>query len=335
MANGKKELDDRLQKWQEGGIITSEEADAIRAYEALTERRRISPRQIMLYIGGLFVLMAVGFGLQIRWDELGSLGRMLAVSVPTLGLWAAGELLRRRGEWLPQRGAQVLWAVASLLSAVSLGVIFYELGLNRDVDLLILLSSVLATGLAGVAFVLLTTVAQSITFHLLGSLAWFSLYAWIVDTFYAQPPMGYQSVALVIFLIGGGLWLALSEWLTARRRTDLVVVSRVFGALTILGGSFTLAMDPERLWAAGWHKAAMEAIAFLASVAFIAASVKRQSQVFLYSGASFLLLVITYVNFEHFADRIGIPIALLISGAVLIALGLATGRLSRWIRAAR
>jgi hypothetical protein len=88
----------------------------------------------------------------------------------------------------------------------------------------------------------------------------------------------------------------------------------LFGALAVLGSPFVLATEE---YAVTWHKTAMEAIAFLASIAFIAASVKRQSQTFLYSGAAFLLFVITYVNYEHFADRIGMPIALLIAGVVL------------------
>ncbi len=334
-VKGVTDLKERLRKWQEAGLITAEQAEAISAHEALAERRRVSPREIFLYIGGLFVLMAVGFGMQMRWDELGSLGRVVVVAVPTLILWATGEALRRRGGTLPRRGAQVLWVVASLLTALSFGVIFNELDLIDDVNLLILASSLLATGVAGVAFALLTTVAQSVAFHLLGSLAWFSLHGWILDTFYPYPQTRNHWLILVIWLVGGGLWLALSEWLRARGRKDLMAVSRVFGALTILGGTLSLAMDPERFWAVGWHKTAMEAIAFLASIAFIAASVKRQSQVFLYSGAAFLLLTITYVNFEHFADRIGMPIALLITGVVLIGLGLGTGRLSRWIRAAK
>jgi len=120
------------------------------------------------------------------------------------------------------------------------------------------------------------------------------------------------------------------EWLWARERKGLVTVSRIFGALAVLGFTFALATDE---YAVIWQKVTMEAIAFLASISFIAASVKRQSQTFLYSGAAFLLFLIIYVNFEHFTDRIGMPVALLISGAVLIGLGLGTGRLSKRIRA--
>jgi len=60
--------------------------------------------------------------------------------------------------------------------------------------------------------------------------------------------------------------------------------------------------------------------------------VKRQSQTFLYSGAAFLLFLIIHVNLEYFADTIGMPIALLIIGVLLIGLGLGTERLSKRIR---
>jgi hypothetical protein len=194
----------------------------------------------------------------------------------------------------------------------------------------VLVSCLLATGVAGVAFVLLPSIAQSIAFHLCGSATLFSFLAWLD---HILPPFDHfyeNLLVLVIGLVAGGLCLALSEWLRARARKGLVEVSRIFGALAVSGFPFILATDK---YAVAWHKTALEAIAFLASIAFIAASVKRQSQTFLYSGAAFLLFVITYVNYEHFADRIGMPIALLISGVVLIGLGLGTGRLSKRIGA--
>jgi hypothetical protein len=202
----------------------------------------------------------------------------------------------------------------------------YELGLITETALLVLMSCLLATGVAGVAFVLLPSVAQSIAFHLCGSAAFFTFLIWLEETF---PPLNPWR-NLMIGLVTGGLFLVLSEWLRARERKGLVVVSRISGALIILGSLFFLAATEE--YAVTWHKTAMEAIAFLASIAFIAASVKRQSQTFLYSGAAFLIFMITYVNFEHFADRIGMPIALLIIGALLIRLGLGTERLTRRIR---
>lgn len=329
----------KIEEWVGEGLISPEQAEALRRREAegaaVSPARRVRADEIFVYLGSLVVFLAMAFAVQLNWRALGSAGRVLSVLVPTVAMLALGWRLRASDNERLRRGAQALWLGACLLSPLSFGVIFYELDLidwSRlgPSDPLVLVSCLLATGVAGVAFILLPSIAQSIAFHLCGSAALITFLAWLDHTL---PPFNHFYENLLVLLIGlvaGGLWLALSEWLRARERKGVVGVSRIFGALAVLGFTFILATDK---YAVTWHKTAMEAIAFLASIAFIAASVKRQSQAFLYSGAAFLLFLITYVNFEHFADRIGMPIALLISGALLIGLGLGTGRLSRRIRA--
>ena len=86
----------RIKGWVGDGLLSPDQAQAISAYEDLTDRRRITPRRISLYLGGLFVLMAVAFGLQALWADLRWLGRVAVVAVPTIIPWATGELLRRR-----------------------------------------------------------------------------------------------------------------------------------------------------------------------------------------------------------------------------------------------
>jgi len=335
----------KIEEWVEEGLISPEQAEALRRREAkaaaISPALRVRADEIFVFLGSLIVFLAMAFLVQQNWRALGSAGRILSVLVPTVAMLALGWRLRgsesaeEAKRLRLRRGAQALWLGACLLSALCFGVIFYELGLIDDwarrgaSNPLVLVSCLLATGVAGVAFVLLPTITQSIAFHLCGSAALFTFLAWLD---YTLPPLNRfykKMLILMIGLVAGGLCLALSEWLRARERKGLVTVSRIFGALAILGFTFILAMER---YPATWHKTTMEAIAFLASIAFIAASVKRQSQAFLYSGAAFLFFLIIYVNFEHFADRIGMPIALLISGVLLIGLGLGTGRLSRRIR---
>ena len=108
----------------------------------------------------------------------------------------------------------------------------------------------------------------------------------------------------------------------------MAAVSLLAGAVTALSAPFLLAIE---VFDSGWERTAMEALSFTTSLLFIAASVRYQSRIFLYSGALFLLLLIIYLNFEHFAGDVGMPIALLISGVALIILGLGAGRLNRLI----
>ena len=335
----------KIEEWVEEGLISPEQGEALRQREAkavaISPARRVKADEIFVYLGSLVVFLALAFLVGLNWGALGSAARILSMLVPTVAMLALGWRLRgsesaeEARRLRLRRGAQALWLGACLLSALFFMVTFHELGLidwseRGPTDPWVLVSCLLATGVAGVAFVLLPTVTQSIAFHLCGSAALLTFLGWLD---YTLPPLNhfYENLLfLVIGLVAGGLCLALSEWLRAKGRKDLVGVSRIFGALAVLGFAFIPAMDE---YTVTWQKATMEAIAFLASIAFIAASVKRQSQAFLYSGAAFLFFLIIYVNFEHFADRIGMPIALLISGALLIGLGLGTGRLSRRIRA--
>ena len=335
----------KIEEWVEEGLISPEQGEALRQREAkavaISPALRVKADEIFVYLGSLVVFLAMAFLVEQNWRALGSAGRILSVLVPTVAMLALGWRLRgsesaeEARRLRLRRGAQALWLGACLLSALFFMVTFHELGLidwseRGPTDPWVLVSCVLATGVAAVAFVLLPTITQSIAFHLCGSAALFTFLGWLDQTL---PPFNHFYENLLVLMIGlaaGDLCLGLSEWLRSKGRKDLVGVSRIFGTLAILGFTFISATDT---YAATWQKTTMEAIAFLASIAFIAASVKRQSQAFLYSGAAFLFFLIIYVNFEHFADRIGMPIALLISGALLIGLGLGTGRLSRRIRA--
>ena len=128
-----------VEKWVEDGLVSPDQAEAITAYEGLAERRRVSPRKILLYLGGLFVLMAVGFGLQVLWADLRWLGRVVVAAVPTLILWAVGQPLRRRRGPLPRGGAQALWMVAAWLTAILIAVTLvgsvpYQCGLIKPIQ---------------------------------------------------------------------------------------------------------------------------------------------------------------------------------------------------------
>jgi uncharacterized membrane protein len=326
----------KIEKWVAEGLISAEQGEALkqREIEGATPLRRVKADEVLVYLGSLVVFLAMAFLVGVNWTVLGSAGRILSVVVPTVAMLALGWWLRGSENARHRRGAQALWLSGCLLSAFCFGVTFHELHIIDDQAFLALMSCLLATGVAGAAFVLLTTVAQSVAFHLCGSATLITLLIWLHVSLI--PPTFnhfYENLLLMaVCLVFGSLWLAFSEWLRKRERKELAGVSRIFGALTILYSALVLTMHTEREYPALWQKPAMEAIPFLASIAFIAASVKRQSQVFLYSGAAFLLFWIIHVNFQYFREKIGMPIALLIIGAVLIGVGLGTGRLSKKIR---
>jgi len=331
-----KSLLNKIDEWVREGLISTEQAEEIKQREKeikiISPARGMKLNEILVYLGSLIIFLALAFFVILNWRKFGSMGRIVTVLIPTVLMFILGWWLYRSKRVQLRRGAQALWLVACLLSGLVFGVIFYEMGLldlNKPGDLMILVSSLLATMLAGTAFILLPSITQSIAFHICGSAVLFSFIGWLDQIL---PPLSDFYEALGILAIGivfGGLWLVLSERSWIKEKKGLVIVSRISGALTILFFCLVSAMDE---YPATWQKTVMEAMAFLSCITFITVSMKKQSQTFLYSGAAFLLFWITYINFEHFEDRIGMPVALLIIGVLLIGLGLGTERLSRLIR---
>lgn len=322
----------RIEAWAEEGLITVEQADALRQREqgsarAQTRVRRVQVNEILIYLGSLVVFLALAFLVSLRWEVMGGVGKILSVLIPAVAMLVLGWRLLGLDVERLRRGAQALWLGACLLSVITFRVTLEELGLVPDEDLRLLVSFMLATGGAGLAYLLLTTIAQSVAFHLCGSGALLALLLWLDRAF---PPLNPWRT-LVIVLVVGVLWLALAGWLRTREERGLVMVSQLVGTLTILGWALILVTHNYDLL---WYKIAIEIIAFLLSVVFIAMSVKRQSPVFLYTGAACLLALIAYVNLHHFADRVGMPVALFATGVLLIGLGLGTGRLRKRVRTA-
>jgi len=321
------ELWAKIEEWVEEGLISREQGETLIRRERATppaQQRRVQAGEILVYLGSLVVVLALALLLGLNWERLGGTGQVLSVLLPTLAMMGVGWWLRGAEDPRLRRGAMALWLGACLLSVIAVWVVFENLHLIVDEHLQVLDSFVLATGLAAAAFVLMPVITQSIGVHLCASGALFTFLLWLD---YTSPPFNPWRTLLVV-LATGGLWLALAERLWAKARRELVTVARLTVSLTVLGWATALALQPYQV---PWHKTAMEIVAFLLSILFITFGVKRQSQVFLYTGAGCFMALIAYVNLEHFADTVGMPVALFVAGVLLIGLGLGTGRLSKRI----
>ncbi len=228
-----KSLSSKIEEWVGEGLISPEQAEPITSYETLAERRRVSPREIFLYIGGFFVMMAVVFGLQMLWDDLSSLGRVLVVAVPTLILWAAGEALRRREGPLLKRGAQALWMLAAWLTAILIALILNEWpGLDLKKHWLLLWATLGALPLAVMALVVLPGLAQGLAAVSLASGLTIGV-TLVVDVTWAEI----RWVAYLPWLVVGGLALAAAQVARRREKGSLIWLFNLFGACSCLVGA--------------------------------------------------------------------------------------------------
>ena len=231
-------LSSKIEEWVGEGLISPEQAEPVSAYEALAERRRVSPREIFLYIGGFFVLMAVVFGLQMLWDDLRSLGRVVVVAVPTLILWAVGEALRRREGALLRRGAQALWMLAAWLTAILIALIFNEWpGVDLKEEWLTLWASLGALPLAVIALLALPGLPQGLAAISLASGLAIGV-TLVVDATWAEI----RWVAYLPWLVVGAVALAGAEVARRREKGSLIWLFNLFGACSCLLGVLLIAL---------------------------------------------------------------------------------------------
>jgi Predicted membrane protein (DUF2157) len=308
------ELDRRVARWVEAGVIGAEQGEAILALEGLegdgsgpTGRRRAVVVEVLGYLGGVLALVA-GFVLGAEsWDRLGHWGRVGVLAVVTGVLLAAGWRLRGDGGRVLPRLASVLWlgavaGFAGLLAVVLDGDSSDALG---DPSLWVAAGALL---LAGGLYLLERRVLQQV-----------ALFAAVVATMVAggqRLGWSWETVEGYGLLVLGAGWLELGRrGLVAPRRT-----SEALGSLALLSG-------PEVLDAAGsgpWDWGLWLGLGL--AVALVVAGSALRRNVPLGIGAAGMVVFLGQVAGERWRD-LGAPLAILLVGLGLVAAAVVLARL--------
>jgi uncharacterized membrane protein len=305
------ELDRRVGRWVEAGVIGAEQGEAILALEGEGReaggRRRAVVAEVLGYLGGVLAVVA-GFVLGAEsWDQLGRWGRAGVLAAVTGALLAAGWWLRgSEGRVLP-RLASVLWlgAVAGLAGLLA---VLLE---GRSDDALADPPLGVAAGalvLAVVLYALERRVLQQV-----------ALFLTVVATMVAgghRLGWSWETVEGYGFLVLGAAWLELGRrGLVGPRRT-----SEVLGSLALLTGPAVL--DVEAVGPGDWGLW----LGLGLSVALIVAGSALARNVLLGIGAAGMVLFLGMVAGEYWSD-LGAPLAILLVGLGLVAAAVLVARL--------
>ena len=305
------ELDRRVARWVEAGVIRAEQGEAILALEVEGRgaggRRRAVVAEVLGYLGGVLAVVA-GFVLGAEsWGQLGRWGRLGVLAAVTGALLAAGWWLRgSEGRVLP-RLASVLWmfAVAGFAGLVAV------LQEGRSDNALADPSIGVAAGalaLAGVLYLLERRVLQQVALFL----------AVVATTVAGGHRLGWswETVEGYGFLALGAAWLELGRrGLVGPRRT-----SEVLGSLALLTGPAVL--DVEAVGPGGWGLW----LGLGLSVALIIAGSALARNVLLGIGAAGMVLFLGMVAGEYWSD-LGAPVAILLVGLGLVVAAVLVARL--------
>lgn len=139
-----------LERWVAAGLISSEQAGAIRAHERERAAARVPApeRRISLiaealgYVGTALALAGAAVGLGQAWDDIPGWGRLAAAGGATVLLWLGGLILLRQSEPAFRRLQSVLWFLAVGAAVWFLVVLGIEyLGLSDDERLALLVGA--------------------------------------------------------------------------------------------------------------------------------------------------------------------------------------------------
>jgi len=302
------QIEEHLKRWLDAGVVEAATAERIRAYEQGQSAGRPSTDErpgaleALLYLG--LVVLAVGvFALFAQqWGELESWARVSAIAVPLVLLLIAGTAMRQSKDPEMMRGSEAAWFVSVALFAGLLGVFFneYDFGFSEQDERGPLLVVAAATFLLSLGlWVLSPKDAQLLAFAGSGVFLGQAIGAW-------PDQFSNELAGMTILGIGAaGIVLAEAGWFTPVNTARLL-----FSALCIIG--------PYEA-GAGDGSLGFELLAGAIAAAVIAYGVARGSFLMVLVGVAGAFLFLVSFIFEHFEDRLGAPLALMICGGVMIA----------------
>lgn len=301
--------DDLLRRWRDAGLIDAPTVLLIQTFEtkrdepATPERERPGVVEALLYLGVAVLVAGVGALIGEQWGNLRSWSRVAAPGVPAVLAVLVGLYLRSTERPAFGRAGQVVWMVSVALIAGTIAVAATEydlsdkLGLGERTAMVVL---ALITALVALGFwVFEPSHAQVLAIG--GSVGFLAIAAgnWPAES-------GPQVAGMLLFVTGAGGLFA-----TELGRFEPRLSARFLFAGFIVFGSFIAAVDGNALWA--------ELLTVVAGAGLVALSVRRDSLTFMAIGVVGVFAGLLTVIFTHFADRIGAPAALILSGAILIA----------------
>ena len=294
-----------LKRWVEAGLIDPDVAAAVETYESeRSESTRIGRgMEAIAYLGAVLILIALGVLAAEFWDRLVPWSRLALGLIVTLVLFIVGLVLGRADEPTIERAETFAWFLTVPAVALTAFVGVSEMAGVDDADTFAwvsLLSLAAAAGLWWLRHSVLQMVAMGLASGV-SVVALVSLVEGVPDWAYGLSLAGLGTVWLL--LTRGGLLLP--------ERT-----SYVLGAAGILSIGFP--ETSELPW---------PLLGLAAGLALMALSVPTAQTVLLGMGVVGLFVYIPATIFEVFGETLGVPVALLITGLILLGVVVVTVRL--------
>jgi len=305
--NPVKDLASSLRDWVAEGLIDEAQARAIRSHEtAPTEDRRVPlVAEVLGYLGGSLALIAAFILVGEFWADLEAWARLLLVGAGTTAFLAAGWFTKSVDNEAIDRLSSFLWALGTAGVAFWFGLLANDV-LETEPETTALIAS--AAGLL-VGYAVYRLSPRSLQQILLGGAAVATPLSLLAHL--DQPPEEFYGLA--IWAIGVA-WLLLAWGRHLRPPTTAYAL----GSVGVLLGPQVMRFNDVT-----WPML----LGLVTAGVLLTFSVTLRNTILLGFGAAGIFIFVPQIIFEYFGDTIGVPLALFLTGVVLLGGALLVARL--------
>lgn len=301
------------------------EADVVAAYQAgrgqgviMEPARRLAISDILYYIGGAIVFLGIVVFVGQRWNTLPAAAQIIATLGSGVAAYVVGILLTARRS--TSRLAHAFYLISALVLPVGLAVTFHKAGYDIGSLSIQTLMAALLFVLYVASLFMLRLVIFSTFSVVFGTVLFFSLTSWLVGP---APQFRTWHFFEYRILLAGLSFILLGHSVRAAAHRVLTGPLYTVGLVAFLGSALALGgwkPNQNLFW-----ESIFPGVAFV----IIFLSIRLKSRSFLVWGALFLMGYIVKITAEYFPNSLGWPLALVIVGGALIAIGYATFYLHR------
>ena len=286
------------------GLTIDEVSHALAGRDGYGERRTSGiVSRLFAYLGGIFVFVGLGIFVSMRWDELGPAGRVLLTLGPGLCLFVLAIVCT--SDERVAAAATPLFLLAALVQPTGILVMLQEYGRGGDPEHAVLFMSVVMLVQQGCTFWARRHTVLAFTSIVFGAMAV------VVSLDLLDANMHAAGIAV------GASLLCIGWSLDRSPHRAIAGLVYFFGAALLLEETYTwLRREPAESLFLG----AACGVVVLAAVA--------RSRSLLTVGTAALVGYIADFIYQHFADNLGAPLALMAIGLLFIGAGAAAVRIN-------
>lgn len=302
------DLEARLARWVDAGIVDHDQARAIATFESDRARatRSTSVPEAVGYVGGALALGAIALLVSNVWSQLLVPARLAVLGLLTVMLIAGGLALTARSAPSMQRLSSVLLTAAVAAIAWTTATFANDVMAWRD--------PLIATSIGG-ACTLAAGTFYALRQRALLQLALLASVLTLVLALVALPGLAAPAVwygGLVAAVGAGWLLASFGGWLVPS------VLAQIAGTGLVLIGAQVATIDPRN--------AITIAVGVAVAAAVVAVAVRVDALHLLIVGAIGVFVLLPQLVFEIFGDVVSAPAVLLIIGLLLVLLAVGLGR---------